>query len=63
MTSTFVVAISLGIVIGSINAYFKRRDGYARPDVVRTFLGWFVAFFITGLIASYIARLLLVHVF
>lgn len=63
MTQTFVLAISLGIVIGTVNAYFKRRDGHTRTDAFKTLLGWFVAFFITGLIASHIARLLLTHVF
>lgn len=62
MTGTFVLAVSLGIVIGSINAYFKWKDGYARSDVMKTLLGWFAAFFVTGLIASYIARLILIHV-
>lgn len=62
MSSTFALAISLGIVIGSVNAYFTWKDGHGRSDVVKTLLGWFAAFFVTGLIASYIARMLLIHV-
>lgn len=62
MNNTFVLAVTLGIVIGSVNAYFKWKDGYARPDILKTLLGWFVAFFVTGLIASSIARMILIHV-
>lgn len=59
---TFVLAVAIGFLIGSINAYFRYTE-HGRVAALKTFLGWLIAFTITGLIASPIAAWLIPHLF
>lgn len=56
--NTFVLSILLGVVVGGITAYFTYGER-GRAAAVRTFVGWLLAFAITGVIAPPIARWIL----
>lgn len=60
--NTFVLAILIGVIIGSVNAYFRYWETRSRRASVRTFLAWVLAFTVTGVIATPIARWLLHNV-
>lgn len=62
MTEPFVLAVAIGLLVASMNAFFRRIDDGSRTDVLRTFLGWFAAFVLAGLIVQPLAEWLLVHV-
>ncbi len=59
---TFALSIMLGLIIGSINAYFRYGEE-GRRAAFRTFVGWLLAFTITGLIATPVADWLLQYIY
>lgn len=59
--NTFLLAVGIGIVIGGVNTIFRYREAGGRA-AVRTFLGWILAFAITGIIATPIAQWILHNV-
>lgn len=60
-TNTFVLSVMIGIIIGGVNAYFRYEQA-GRVAAARTFLGWLLAFVITGIIATPVANWLLHNV-
>jgi hypothetical protein len=63
MSSPFQLALSAGLGVAVVSAYFERRDGEPWPSVARTFFGWVVAFGLAGYLATTVGTWLLVHVF
>lgn len=63
MATAFELAVAVGLAIATVNAYFSRRDGNPPADVLRTFVGWLLAFVVAGLLARPVAAWLLTHVF
>lgn len=60
---TFVLALMIGVLIGSIHAYFRYVDSGSPQASFRTLLGWLLAFAITGMIASPIADWILEQIY
>lgn len=58
LENTFLLSISIGVVVGGITAYFTYGERGLR-SAVRAFVGWLLAFAITGIIATPIAQWIL----
>jgi len=63
MASVAALAMAAGLAVATVNAYFVRQDGGSRWRVLRTFLGWLVAFALAGLWGPMLATWLLHNVF
>lgn len=63
MATPLGIALMAGLAIASVNAFFALRDGRSHAAVLRTFVGWLLAFVIAGLLARPLASWLLTHVF
>lgn len=62
MATALQIAMAAGLAVALVNAYFDRRDGRSWRRVVRTFVGWVLAFALAGLAGPIIARWLLTNV-
>lgn len=63
MATTFGIALAAGLAVASVNAFFAWQDGRSPAALVRTFVGWLLAFLVAGLLAPEVAEWLLRHVF
>lgn len=54
--NTFVVCVLIGLFVGAANASIKYYDTRSGWGSIRTFVGWLIAFTITGFIATPIAQ-------
>lgn len=63
MATALEIAMAAGLAVALVHAVFARREGRPWRAVVRTFVGWLLAFALAGLAGPLIATWLLTHVF
>ena len=63
MATALQIAMAAGLAVALVHAYFARREGRPWPAILRTFVGWLLAFALAGLGGPVIASWLLAHVF
>lgn len=57
----FVLSVITGLIIGSINGYFRALEA-GRKAGIKRFAGWIIAFILTGIIITPFAHWLIVNV-
>ncbi|MFB6131154.1 MAG: hypothetical protein ABEJ28_10080 [Salinigranum sp.] len=63
MSSPFQLAMSAGLAVALVSAYFARREGQSWRRVALTFAGWMAAFLLAGVLSTSVGNWLVVHVF